>query len=229
MTVPPVPVAALFRYPVKSMTGEQVDVLDLDTRGVAGDREWAVRTADGFLGSGKTTRRFAAVPGLLRVRAQTSSGALRITLPDGSTCTEADADAALSDLLGQSLTLVREADVSHYDDGPVSLLGAASVAAVTAAQEADVDPARFRPNLLLATDGAFAEDTWVGRQVRIGTATLEVTMTSPRCVMVDAETADLPRQPGNLLTVGRLHDACLGVIARVVTPGTIRVGDAVHA
>ncbi len=220
-------VAALHRYPVKSLTGESVDRLALDARGVVGDRTLAVRTADGGLGSGKTTGRFTAVPGLLLVRAATAGGSVVLTLPDGSTYDAADADGPLSELLGQRVHVVHEDVTSHVDDGPVSLLGTASVAALAAERGADVDPVRFRPNLLLATERAFCEDDWVGRTVQIGTATLGVTMTSPRCVMVDLETADLPAQQGNLRAVGLLHDACLGVIADVLVPGTVAVGDEV--
>jgi hypothetical protein len=43
--------------------------------------------------------------------------------------------------------------------------------------------------------------------------------------MVDMGTADLPAQPGNLAATGRLNNACLGVIATVLTPGAALVGD----
>jgi hypothetical protein len=43
--------------------------------------------------------------------------------------------------------------------------------------------------------------------------------------MIDAATADLPAQQGNLLAIGRLNGAHLGVIASVVVPGTITAGD----
>lgn len=131
----------------------------------------------------------------------------------------------LSHHLGQPVHLVQETTVSHHDDGPVSLLGTASVAAVEAGAGRPVEPERFRPNVLFSTSRAYVEDDLVGRRVRLGTAVLTVTMTSPRCVMVDAETADLPAAPGVLRAVGRAHEACLGVIADVVQPGVVRVGD----
>lgn len=220
-------VAALHRYPVKSATGEQVDTLQLDALGVVGDRRWAVRTADGLLGSGKRTRRFAAVPGLLGVRAALRDGRVVLVFPGGD---EGDVEnpataARLSAHLGQPVTLVEQDGESHLDDGPVSLLGTASVAAAGAELRSALEPERFRPNVLLATSRAFAEDDLVGRQLRLGEAVLSVTMTSPRCVMVDAATADLAAAPGVLRAVGRMNDAYLGVIADVVVPGTVRVGD----
>ena len=54
--------AGLWRYPVKSLGGEACEALELEARGVAHDRVFAVRTASGKLGSGKSTRRFQPAP-----------------------------------------------------------------------------------------------------------------------------------------------------------------------
>lgn len=220
-------VAALHRYPVKSVLGEQLTAVDLDERGVAGDRAWSVRTAAGKLGSGKATKRFEAVIGLLELRACTSDGRVEVTFPSGDTYDVTDPDAAghLSRHIGQPLTFVPEVGVSHFDDGPVSLIGLASVRALGEARGEPVDPARFRANIHVDTVEPFIEDEWIGRQMRIGSAALEVVLPSPRCVMINMKTAELPAQPGNLAAIGQLHGQCLGVIARVVKPGRVAVGD----
>ena len=226
----PIRVQSLHLYPVKSLVGETVTQLDLDERGCVGDRLWGVRTADGKIGSGKSTRRFRAVLGLLELRAARQGERVGVTFPDGSTYfTDAtDAAAKLSEHIGEPLTFVREADVSHYDDGPVSLIGTASVQALADERGADVSPQRFRPNILLDTEVPMVEESWIDGRVAIGSVVLEVALRSPRCVMVDMKTADLPAQPVNLLAAGRLNDSCLGVIARVVEPGRISVGDEVR-
>jgi uncharacterized protein YcbX len=221
-------VVSLYRYPVKSLTGESVTRLEVDQRGCVGDRQWSVRTEAGKIGSGKNSQRFAAIPGLLDVRAFERDGRVAVTFPDGSSCFVDDAEAAarLSQYVGQPVSFASETSVSHFDDGPISLIGQASVDAVTEEQQDEVDPARFRANIHLATAaGPFVEDAWLGRQLRIGTATVQVEMTSPRCVMVNMATADLPAQPGNLTAIGRINNACLGVIAKVMTPGVISLGD----
>jgi uncharacterized protein YcbX len=161
-------VASLHPFPVTSMLGEQVAVLDVDERGCVGDRSWSVVTAAGKIGSGKSTRRFAAVPGLLAVRAAERDGVVLVTFPDGTTCPVHDAEAAarLSRHLGQPVTLARETR---------------SVTSTTGRSAcSDVPPSQRWP------------------RVRIGSAVLHVTAASPRCVMVNAATADLPAQPGNL-------------------------------
>jgi uncharacterized protein YcbX len=222
-------VLSLHRFPVKSMSGEQRPHLDLDQRGVTGDRLWSVRTSTGKIGSGKNTRRFGAVPGLLELRAVESDGTVRVSFPDGVTiATDApELPGHLSSHLGQPVTVTRETDVSHFDDGPVSLLGSASLAELVADRGDEVDAVRFRANIVIGTEEAFVEDSWIGRRIEIGTAVLRVTMASPRCVMVDMRTVDLPPQHGNLTALGRLHDACLGVIATVERPGRVTVGDRV--
>lgn len=145
-----VQVVALRRYPVKSLLGEDLSALDVDERGVVGDRLWSVRTAEDKMGSGKSTRRFAAVPGILELRAATRDGTVVVTFPHGEECAVDDPRSAglLSQSLGQPLTFARETAVTHFDDGPVSLIGTASIAALERARGAPVAAARFRPNLV---------------------------------------------------------------------------------
>jgi MOSC domain-containing protein len=212
------------------MLGEKVTRLELDERGCVGDRLWSVRTRLGKIASGKNSGRFEAVPRVMELGAHARDGGVVVIFPDGSTCRSEDARAAeeLSRYLGQPVTLTKETEVSHFDDGPISLIGSASVAALSQERGELVDPARFRPNIVLDTTEPFSEEHWLGRHLAIGSAVLSVTMTSPRCVMVDMKTAALPAQPGNLKAIGRINDACLGIIAAVLTPGTIAVGDAVE-
>jgi uncharacterized protein YcbX len=190
---------------------------------------WSVRTSDGKIASGKNSRRFAAVPKLLELRAEQQDDTVVITFPDGSSCTTAstDAGARVSEFVGQPVSLAMETEVSHFDDGPLSLIATASVLALAHERNQPLDCARFRPNVVVEISEAFAEESWVGHRLRIGTAVLSVTMRSPRCVMIDMKTANLPTQPGNLKTLGRVNGANLGVIAQVMAPGAINVGDAV--
>ncbi len=99
-------VAGLWRYPVKSMAGEQVESIDLDAGGVAGDRRWAVRDLEtGRLASAKKPRPFG---GLLDWAARiTDDGSVEVTSPDGDRWMAGDPglDAALSTAFGGSLAM----------------------------------------------------------------------------------------------------------------------------
>lgn len=76
-------VAGVWRYPVKSLDGEQMPALALDRRGVERDRLWALVDGNGAIASGKRTRRFRRVPGLLRHSSHLDGEIPVITLSDG--------------------------------------------------------------------------------------------------------------------------------------------------
>src|SRR3972149_7623580 len=80
-------VQELWRYPVKSMLGERRELIDLNARGVEGDRTYAIRDATGKFGSGKNTRRFRKIDGLFKFRAVYEGAMLTVHFPDGRTIT----------------------------------------------------------------------------------------------------------------------------------------------
>jgi hypothetical protein len=223
-------VASLHRYPVKSLVGERLEVADAVARGFRGDRLWAVRDEDGKLGSGKSTRRFRKMEGLLGLVASYDGDVPIVTFPDGRGLRGDDPaiHEALSRYVGRPVTLDREGEVSHFDDGPVHLVTTASLDAVAQRLGEPVDPRRFRPNLVVDTGDAagLVEDGWVGRRLRVGEVVLEVVARMPRCVMVDLPQVGLGASRV-LDAVGDLNDANLGVLATVVTPGRVRVSDGV--
>lgn len=222
-------VRAITRFPVKSMAGEDLDQVELNHRGLVGDRVLALRTADGGLGSGKTSRRFRRLPGLRLVRARTGDdGVVRLHLPDGRVLVALEADGALSELVGQPVSVVAEGAVSHFDEDGLHLVTTASLSVVTDASGLAVDPRRTRANFLLeTTDDGFVEDGWQGRELVVGGAVVRVGAPMPRCVMVNQAGADLPEAPGLLRALGQVHGADLGMVAAVARPGTVAVGDAV--
>jgi MOSC domain-containing protein len=102
-------VAALRRYPVKSMLGEDVDASDVTFTGLSGDRRLAVvsRTT-GKIASAKLPRLWRDLLTLSATADEgAADGAVRITLPEGKSVwsSDADADALLSDLLDEPVTL----------------------------------------------------------------------------------------------------------------------------
>lgn len=222
---------SITRYPVKSMAGEDLAVVELDARGLVGDRVLAVQTEDGRLGSGKDSRRFRRVPGLRHARAVLDPhGQVRVELPDGTSwqAGQPGVDAALSAWLGRPVQLVREADVSHFDEDGLHLLTTASLQAVAARTGLDVDVRRARANLVLDTPRAgFVEDGWLGGTFQVGTAVVAVSTPMPRCDMVNQPGLDLPDARGTLRRLGEVHGGDLGVVAAVLTPGRVSVGDPV--
>ncbi|MEV6940900.1 MOSC N-terminal beta barrel domain-containing protein [Streptomyces sp. NPDC051172] len=93
-------VAALYRYPVKSMLGEPLEAVGISDRGLSGDRRFALLDdATGKVASAKNPRLWRE---LLRCAATLTEAGPRITGPDG---TEVPTAAALSALVGRNVTL----------------------------------------------------------------------------------------------------------------------------
>jgi uncharacterized protein YcbX len=224
-------VAALWRYPVKSLAGEERDVLDLDARGVEHDRAWAFVDPEGGIASGKTTRRFRKVPGLLRHRSRLDGDGPLVELADGRVARPGTAggDALLASIVPPGWTLQPERATSHLDAGAVHLVTTATLAALGDAFGERVPPERLRPNVLIdaGTAEGLLEDGWLGRTLAIGGVELRVTGRTERCVMVGHPQCDLPPRPRLLQAIGRLNEVCAGVYADVVAPGRIRAGDPV--
>src|SRR5213075_565243 len=91
-------VVSLWRYPVKSMMGEELNATEVTKGGVAGDRAYAlVDGSDGKVASAKNPRKW---PQLFEYRASfvdpPRRGAemppVRVTLPDGTVVTSLQAD-----------------------------------------------------------------------------------------------------------------------------------------
>ena len=201
-------IAGLWRYPVKGLLGEALDEATFTDGGVAGDRSWAVVGADGKLGSGKTTRRFRRMPDLFTMSSAIVGGTVIVTVGDWrGEVDDPDTAQRVSAVVGEPVTLqpASEIPVRVHDEGPVHVL--------TTSLLAGEDPRRFRPNVLLDGDEALAGELALGEVV------LRVTAPMPRCVMTTLA------QPAHGLTfeprLARITE--LGVVAEVVTPGTVHV------
>jgi hypothetical protein len=174
------------------------------------------------------------MPGLLTAAARLGGdGATEVVLPDGTMVSAggASTDATLSTLLGEPVTLVEDRTGAHLDDAPVHLATTASLRWLEAQVHGTaVDARRLRPNVVVACEEVgIVEAAWTGRRLRIGSATLVVTVETVRCAMVAAEQQELARAPGLLRALEQGNDLCLGVYATVAVAGRITVGDAVRA
>jgi uncharacterized protein YcbX len=222
-------VTGLYRFPVKSLLGESLTRAEIDARGLAGDRAWAVTDVDGKLGSGKSSRRFRKMDGLLQLAATyDGDGTPVITFPDGARVSGTDPvlDERLSTHVGRPVRLRPEGEVSHFDDGPLHLVTTASLSALAAVTGSEVTAERTRANLLLdVAQTGFVEQAWIGHEFAVGTCVLRVTAPMPRCVMVEMPQRDLPAAPGLLDLLERVNDLHLGVVAEVIATGTVQVGD----
>jgi uncharacterized protein YcbX len=117
-------IRALWRFPVKSMLGEELDAADLTEGGIVGDRAYAIRDREtGKVASAKHSKRW---PNLLDCRAVfveppgpgDELPPVRIELADGNSVLSdaADVDAVLSRFFGRDVELARAAQNGYTID-----------------------------------------------------------------------------------------------------------------
>lgn len=225
-------VAALWRYPVKSVGGERVPALPLEGDGAVGDRDWGIR--DRRTGQVLTAKE---CPSLLHARASLDErGAVVVSLPGGR-CGVAGTpglDADLSAWLDRPVAVERSRPgvAADYDAGfsgpPGRFVDGWPLHLVTTATLAGDDERRYRPNVVVAAAGEpFLEDGWVGAGLAVGGARLDVRKRCGRCVMVTRAQPGVPEDRSRLRRLGS-RDLRLGVYLRIARPAVVREADEVR-
>jgi uncharacterized protein YcbX len=233
-------IIGLRRYPVKSMRGEELNSVEVTSRGLLGDRAVALVDArTRRLVSGKRPRFWAR---MLELTASLQGG-LKVTFPDGRVVSH-DLEPALADFLGREVYVLEEEDFEEgafFDVAPLHLVTTRSLQSLSAlAPGSRFELERFRPNVVLETssEAPFPEDEWVGRELRLGpSVVVRVECATPRCVMATLPQGDLPLDKKVLKTMARHHRQpflevdcpALGMYAQVISGGQLRVGDEVSA
>jgi uncharacterized protein YcbX len=221
----------IWRYPIKSIGGERLDMSFADDRGLLGDRVWAVQDDAGKLGSGKNSRRFTRVLGLLDLtsRYDDEDEPPIVVAPDGSQhpVASGDADAYLQALSGRAVHVRRDTGIMHFDEVPFSLVGTATLDWLARQVPVSVDARRLRPNVVVRTEVAFAEEAWVGRAVRIGSVEAVFDRVFTRCVMVGMAQPGLGESGDVLKRIGERADnpVCMAIGGHIRQAGTIKVGE----
>jgi uncharacterized protein len=240
--VPAGTVASLHRWPVKSLAGEDADALQLDPRGVAGDRAHALY--DTFKGEPRrlTVRQ---APGMLRWHARYDDRPgdrlaadhvppPTVTAPDGTAFAWEDPalPSALADDLGRPVTLRRDLALMQDLGDSILVTTQATLDALSAALGAALDLRRFRTNIHVVLDEApaYAEERWEGRTLRIGGGvTLDLLHPCVRCVIPTRDPDTTAKDPDILKWLTRHHGGLFGINARVRRPGgRVAVGDQVE-
>ena len=222
-------VESLWRYPVKSLIGESLDSFDIDSRGVSGDRLYAISNTDGKFGSGKNTRRFRHIDGLFSMSAETTENGISITFPDGNILLDSapSINSVISKTLGQNVTLIKEGNISHFDDGAIHILTTASLSLLhEKLPNSGVEPRRFRPNIVIASE--YHDQELLGKIINIDAVSLEITHKTERCRMITIEQPGLDRRPEILKAISKDFDLDFGVYAKVISIGSVSIGDNVE-
>jgi uncharacterized protein YcbX len=207
-------VSEIWRYPVKSLKGERLQETKITKFGIPGDRQIAVvRTINGrFL----TSRSRPKLLGL-----QGSINADGVPTIDGHLWDSTEALQIVREAAGEAVSLEQIPPPQVFDVLPLL------VATDGAARYLNIDHRRLRPNILLADVPELEERKWPGRVIAIGDVRIHAEKLRDRCVMTTFDPDTQAQDPSVLLRIVRELDGSTALDSSVITPGKIRVGDAV--
>ena len=165
-------VAAIHRYPVKSLAGEELDHVAIEEGGIPGDRAAALFVTSGHARAGQTYR-------------GKEHNLLHLT---------SDPREAIALAEANSVKVELRRGTHYFDAAPISLLFDRWVDEVSAAIGRELDFRRWRPNLFAraAADFQLSESDLDGELIEAGTAVLRVSKSDKRCVTpnYDVETGE---------------------------------------
>jgi uncharacterized protein YcbX len=167
--MPPLTVAELWRYPVKSMAGERVRRVELTSNGVAGDRIVQVHDANGRVVTSRTH------PRLLKLRA--TLGEDGEPLVNGLHWRSPEVGALVEQAAGPSAHLTRFEGPERFDVLPLLVCTDGAIA------DFGRDARRLRPNIVISGVDGLAERTWEGKNLIVGDAVIALADLRGRCVM----------------------------------------------
>lgn len=205
-------VAALWRYPVKSLAGEPITAAELTERGIPGDRIVHVRGPEGV----RTSRRHHRLLGLRATLGEDGQ-----PLINGLAWNSAGALELVRDAAGEDAWLEAETGLGRFDVLPLL------VATDGAVMEFGRDVRRLRPNILIAGVDGMAEVHWPGSELEIGASVIQLDSLRQRCPMTMVDPDTLERDRSVLLDINHRFGGKLALNAGIRTPGTIHVGDPV--
>lgn len=240
--------AQIWRHPIKGIGVEALDQVRLS----AGlplplDRAWAVleeghldqegwRSCNHFI-------RGAKGPSLMAVTCQTTDESLILRHPDRPDLTLdlsafQAASEALVAWLGPIYPETRAAPaklvpspaqgMTDTNFASLSVLGRASLDALSEKLGQALDPRRFRGNFWLDGLAPFEEFSLVGKTIAIGDATLEIVEQITRCRATEVNPLNGIRDAGTLRALqDHWGHTDFGVYARVLTGGDIAIGNKV--
>ena len=240
-------VEAIFRYPVKSMAGERLEVAKLGWHGLDGDRRLAFRRMDDRSGFPWLTA--SKLPDLLlfaplrREHDAHEDGAQgdlhlpsHIRTPDGREMSVFGDDLAAE--VGRRYGApVQMMQLKHgvFDEASISVIASDTVREIGRLAGQRPDVRRFRPNVVvrLVRSLPFQEDEWLGGVLSFGkkddddAPAIAVTMRDVRCSMVNLDPDSASPAPEVLKAIVRANQNNAGVYGAVTRIGRVAIGQTV--
>lgn len=230
-------VEALFRYPVKSLRGEPLEIADLGWHGLDGDRRLAFRRADDR--GGFPWLSASRLPELVLFAPQRLGPSVSGDLPTHVRTPEGQDLAVFGSELAAEVGRRHGSPVEMmhlnrgiFDEASISVITSSTVGEIGRLAAHPMDVRRFRPNILIATTRSvpFEEDEWVGGVLSFGEtseAAIGITNLDERCSMVNLDPASARPAAEVLKAIVRVRDNRAGVYGTVTRRGRLAVGQPV--
>lgn len=237
----------IWRHPIKGIGCQRLPHTNLSAGApLPGDRAWALlhHGAAADTDTWQPRRNFLVVangPRLAQITASTlPSGLIHLRHPDLDDLTFDPGTQGVQlinwitpiwpDTLASPSRLVSAPDQGMADNGvaQISIMNHASLRALSQRVGHALDPRRFRGNLWLDGLAPWEEFDWIGKTLRIGHVTIQVTDRIQRCRATEAnpDTGRRDVEPVKALHAGWGHQD-FGVYATVMTDGKIATDDLV--
>jgi uncharacterized protein YcbX len=230
-------VEAIFRYPVKSMGGERLEVANLGWHGLDGDRRLAFRRIDDPSGMPwLTASRF---PDLLLFAPRPEDRAegdlpTHIRTPNGKEMAVFGEELAaeVGRLYGAPVHMMHLRN-GTFDEANISVIASDTVREIGRLAGRSLDVRQFRPNVVvsLLRSEPFQEDQWLGGVLSFGEAddapAIAITMSDARCSMVNLDPDSASSAPEVMKAVVRANQNNAGIYGAVTRIGQLSVGQPV--
>ncbi len=207
-------VAEIWRYPVKSMAGEQLQSAHLTPSGIDGDRVIQVRNV---LGRPITSRTH---PGLLGHRGTLDRQGN--PLVDGLPWTDPRVLPALQKVAGPGARLVHDDSLDRFDILPLLVATDGSIA------EFGRDRRRLRPNIVVGGVSGLEEREWPGGELVIGDVVIGIQDLRTRCIMTTYDPDSLAPDSQVLRDIVKRFGGKLALNCDVTRGGRIEVDQPVE-
>ena len=239
MTIEIGKVEAIFRYPVKSMAGERVEVANLGWHGIDGDRRLVLRRVQERSDFPWLTA--SRLPELLLFTPVPHEDGAEGDLPTHVRTPDGKELAIFGEELAAEIERRHNAPVEMtqlragiFDEASVSVIAAETVAEIGNLAGITLDVRRFRPNILvrLLQPNPFQEDKWVGGILSFGEPgdgpRVSVTMRDLRCSMVNFDPDSARSAPEVLKSIVRTNQNQAGIYGTVIRTGRVATGQTVR-
>ena len=249
MTIEIGQVEAIFRYPVKSMAGERVEVARMGWHGIDGDRRLALRRTQERSDFPWLTA--SKLPDLLLFTPVRYEDGGEVDLPTGGLPThvrtpEGKEMAVFGEELAAEIERRHKAPVQMmhlrdgiFDEASVSVIATDTIREIGRLTGIDPDVRRFRPNIVvrLLRPNPFEEDKWLGGVLLFGEPgpsgfingpRVSVTMRDARCSMVNFDPDSGRSAPEVLKSIVRTNQNNAGIYGTVIRTGRLATGQTIR-